>query len=352
MDSQNAGVSVEHAIMHNLDLEKNMLILVDNEIELAPPTREFLCRLIETSLRNANDYAIDTMGSSQILLACRDMLTTCTTFVPRSRELAEALYKIISKNKNISSGDLLAIIAHDDNGPLLAIFKTELNHEYERKYLTKPDGTRQVILVPNDSVVPSEHRLPQKCAFIRQTKMDFDIQLADNQVGTKGSVAKFFYHDFFGCELLTTAATRTINFCRAVEQWRTAHSVYLPQQGIVSFTKALQQQLRSSSLNFKVFAESALSGLQSSELSASSFADFLASRVFKNVSHPLPEVFEPDLTVANKLLGTISLSLEENVQISGPAEILLSIIESVTEQNGHLDFHLATTWVKRTFRNT
>ncbi len=352
MDSHNEEVIVERAIMHNLDSEKDELILVDKEIELAPPTREFLRRLIETSLKNADDYAIDTSGTSSTILACRDMLSTCTAFVSRSRELATALYKVMVKNKNISSGDLLAIAAYDNKGPLLALFKTEFNHEYERQYSKRPDGTYQVSLVPNDNVVPSEHRLPQKCAFIRQTRTDFDVQLADNQIGMKGSVAKFFYHDFLGCELLTTAATRTINFCRAVEQWRTDYSVYLPHQGIISFTRALQRQLPSSPLNFKVFAEAALSGVQSSELSSSSLADFLASRVFKNDSHPLPEAFEPDPILANKLLGTISLSLADGVQLSGPSEKLQSIIESVTAQNGELNFHLATTWVKRTFRNT
>lgn len=122
MDSQNAGVNVERAIMHNLDPEKNTLILVDYEIELATPTREFLCRLIETFFKNADDYAIDTSGTSQILLAYRDMFTTRTAFAPRSRELAGALYKIMAENKNISSGDLLAITTHDNKGPALSSF--------------------------------------------------------------------------------------------------------------------------------------------------------------------------------------------------------------------------------------
>ncbi len=89
---------------------------------LATSTREFLCRLIETFVKNADDYAVDTSETSQILLACRDLLTTCTAFAPRSRELAGALYKIMAKNKNISSGDLLAIAAHGNKGPALSSF--------------------------------------------------------------------------------------------------------------------------------------------------------------------------------------------------------------------------------------
>jgi len=256
----------------------------------------------------------------------------------------------MTKNKNISSGDLLAIAAHDSNGPLLAIFKTEINHEYERKYETKPDGTSQVILLPNNNVVPSERRPPQKCAFIRQDKTVFDVQLADNQVGRRGTVAQFFYRDFLGCELLTTPAARTLTFCRIVERWRREYAEYLPYQGIVTFTKTLHEQLQSSILCFKAFAESALLDSQNSELSSSSFADFLAANIFPDAIHSRPESFELDSNMANKLLGTIHLSLMGDVQISGSSETLLRVIESVAEQNGHLDLHLATPWVKRDFQ--
>lgn len=353
MDSQMAGLNIEHAIMHYLDPEKKSLVLVDNEIDLNLPTKEFLCRLINTSLDNADAYAVDITGTSPTLLACRDMLATCTAFVPRSRELAEALYNVMTRNKNISSGDLLAIAAHNSNGPLLAIFKTDLNHEYERKYETRPDGTSQVILIPNDNVVPSERRPPQKCAFIRQDRADFDVLLADNQIGLKEAVAKFFYRDFLGCELLTTPAARTLNFCRAVERWRREHEAYLPHQGIVSFTKALHEQLQSSPLYFKAFAESALLGSQNSGLSSASLADTLAAKVFQDIPHPpRPESFESDPDIAKKLIGTIHLSLMGDIQISGPSEMLLGMIENITEQNGLLDFHLTTPWIKRDFQKS
>jgi hypothetical protein len=350
-DSQNTGLTIEHAIMHYLDSEQNSLLLVDNEIELNIPTKEFLCGLINISLDKADAYAMDITGTSTTLLACRDMLATCSAFVPRSRELAEALYDVMRRNKNISSGDLLAIAAHDSNGPLLAIFKTDLNHEYERKYETRPDGTFQVILIPNDNVVPSERRPPQKCAFIRQTRTDFDVLLADNQIGLKEAVAKFFYRDFLRCELLTTPAARTLNFCRAVERWRRDHEQYLPLQGIVSFTKALHEQLQSSPLYFKAFAESSLLGSQNTELSSATLADTLAAKVFPDISHPpRPESFESDPDIAKKLIGTIHLSLMGDIQISGPSEILLGMIEKITDQNGLLDFHLTTPWVKRDFQ--
>ncbi len=351
IDSPNAGLNIEHAIMHYLDPEKNSKILVDQEIDLPLPTREFLCRLMDTALVNADAYAVDTTGTSPTLLACRDMLATSTAFVPRSRELAEDLYAIMTKNKKISSGDLLIIAANDSNGPILGIFKTELNHEYERRYETKPDGTFQVILIPNDNVVPSDRKPPQKCAFIRQDRADFDVLLADNQIGMKEAVAKFFYNDFLGCTLLTTPAARTMIFCRTVEQWRREHEPYLPHQGIVSFTKALHEQLQTSPVVFKAFAESALLGSQNPELSASSFADILASRVFKDIPHPpRPESFEPDLVVADKLIGTMHLSLMGGVQISGPSEMLRGMIENITEQNGLLNLHLTTPWIKRDFQ--
>jgi len=54
--------------------------------------------------------------------------------------------------------------------------------------------------------------------------------------------------------------------------------------------------------------------------------------------------------VADKLLATIHLLLLGDIQISGPSEKLLSMIESITEQNGQLDLHLTTPWVKRNFQ--
>ena len=128
----NSGLTIEHAIMHYLDPPKDRLILVKQEIDLPTPTREFLCRLMKTALDNADTYAVDTSGTSPILLASRDMLACSPAFVHRSQELAEKLYDIMRKNKKISSGDLLIISAYDSRWPLLGIFKTELNHEYEK----------------------------------------------------------------------------------------------------------------------------------------------------------------------------------------------------------------------------
>jgi len=351
IDSKKAELNIEHVIMHYLDPKNNSLKLSDYEIELNITARGFFCALIEKSLESANAYGVDIDGASPTLLACRDMLAACTAFVPRSQELAEALYKVMVKNKSISSGDLLAIAAHDSNGPLLAIFKTELNHEFERKYEIRPDGTVQVVLIPNDNVVPSERRPPQKCAFIRQTRANFDVQLADNQIGQKEAVAKFFYQDFLHCELLTSPAARTLNFCRAVERWRRDHEAYLPNQGIFSFTKALYEQLQSFPLYFKAFAESALLGSQNPALSSQSLADTLAAKVFQDILHPpRPESFEPDPDTAEKLRGTIRLTLNEDIQISGPTEKLLNMLEVITQQNGQLDLHLTTPWIKRDFQ--
>lgn len=351
MEAQNLVVNIEHAIMHYLNPDKNELILVDNEIDLTTiTTKEFLSRLVQASLVSANSYAVDIAGTSPTLLASRDILASCATFVPRSRELATALYNIMTKKKTISSGDLLIIVAHDCNGPLLAIFKTELNHEYERKYNIRHDGTSQVILSPNDNVVPSEHRPPQKCAFIHQTRTDYDVKLADNQVGMRDDIAKFFYRDFLGCELLKTSAARTLTFCRAVENWREQHAVYLPQQGLVSFTKALDEQLKSSPLFFESFAERALRGSQNPELSVASFAEFLVHQVFPKAPFPPPEFFEPDLDTANKLLQNINLTVMEDIQITGPSEKLISIIESISDQDHQLDLHITTPWVRRSFQ--
>lgn len=351
IDSQNAKLNIEHVIMHYLDPKNNSLKLSDYEIEIDVTIRGFLCALIEKSLESADAYGVDIEGVSPTLLACRDMLVTCTAFVPRSKELAEALYRVMENNKNISSGDLLAIAAHDSNGPILAIFKTELNHEFERKYETKPDGTVQVVFIPNDNVVPSDRRPPQKCAFIRQTRTNFDVQLADNQISQKEAVAKFFYRDFLHCELLTSPAARTLIFCRAVERWRREHEAYLPNQGIFSFTKALDEQLQSSPLYFKAFAKSALLGSQNSALSSSSLADTLAAKVFPDIPHsPRPESFEPDPEIAEKLRGTMRLSLMGDIQISGPTEKLLNMLEDITQQNGQMDLHLITPWVKRDFQ--
>lgn len=349
METQNSGVNIEHAIMHYLDPQNDKLILVENEIDLTK-TREFLNRLIEASLKSADSYAVDITGTSPILLASRDILATCKAFVPRSRELASALYNVMTKNKKISSGDLLIIAAHNCDGPFLAILKTELTHEYERKYDTRQDGTSQVTLSPNDNVVPSERRLPQKCAFIHQDRTDYDVKLADNQVGMRDDVAKFFYRDFLHCELLTTSAARTLTFCRAVERWREQYSVYLPQQGLVSFTKALHKQLKSSPLFFKSFAENALLGSQNPNLSVASFADFLIYQVFPRASYPPPESFEPDPSTVDKLLQNIHLSLMGDIQITGPSEKLISIIENISDQDHQLDLHITTPWVKRSFQ--
>lgn len=344
-------VKIEHAIMHELDREHDVLRLADRQIELDEAAKHFLARLMAHCAAAADAQGVDA-GGSAALVAARDILAYPDLLLPRSRELAEKLYGSMVGKENISSGDLFVVIACDNCGPVLGVFKTEPSAEYSRTYRTESDGTITPLLIANDSIIPSERRPPQKCAFIREARsdQDYDVLLLDNQIGQSGDVAKFYYQGFLECELVTSAAARTLTFCRAVELWRRENKNVLPAQGIPSFARALQLHLNRSEVTFREFALEALSVLTYPSLKPDDLAEYLASKVHSDKPYPRPDRFEPEQVTAMRLLESISLTLDGGVQISGPAQFLSSVLERAsTDGGGQLEFRLGTTSVRRNF---
>jgi hypothetical protein len=348
----NQPFTIEHAIMHHLDPKKNELILVGEEIALTPPVRDLFCQLLIVSAESADTHAVDTSGSAPALLACRSLLGDSSRFVALSRELAEQLYVAMGTNVHIVAGDLMVVMGLDAEGSFVALAKTEPNTEYRVEYKKRSSGVSYVDITPTDAIAPSKDKPPQKCAFVREAPFEngADVFMVDNQSRySDHNVAKFFCNRFLGCELLETAAARTMRFCRAVELWRYTNAKYLPGQGVMAFMSALHVHLQQPSVDFRAFANSALEGVSNEWVSPSVLAAELTAKVYEDLSPPRPTSFEPEHAVAEKLVSSIHLTLFGGIQLTGPSDEILKRI-GLAEDGGELVFRITSPSVRRTFQ--
>jgi hypothetical protein len=355
-------LSVDRAIMHLLDPDGNNTKLVHREINLHgqknEPVREFLCRLVQSAIEHVDAYAVDATGTSDTLSVCWHMLATESTFAPQSRDLAIKLNDIMVKKGTVSAGDLLVVIAQDASGPMVGLLKLERSTDFVHEYVTQPDGTVEVRITATDAVIPPDH---QKCAFVREPSpgRGYQVELHDDQVtrGKKGDAAKFFHRDFLQCELLTTQAARTYNFCTAAEDWRKKHRAFLPKQGIVSFTRALHQHLKSPEFSFDAFALTSIGAASDLEWHRLDLTSMLQARVYSDMlPEDRPNIFQPHHEAAEKLLSTISLVTPEGVKLSGGAETMERILEALDKHgedaDNRLSFTVTVSAVERRFTRT
>lgn len=351
---------IQHAIMHYLDPDSNDTKFVSREIEFVGEVGEavlgILCRLITLSLDGSDTYAEDS-GQSETLSACWHILSTPDSFIEKSHQMAEGLSNAMRGKGNVKKGDMLIALASDVVGPMVVILKLEQLQEFQVRYIPQDDGTFAVKLELNEGVV-SSREVPQKCAFIREPSATYGYhaRLHDNQVREKESAAKFFYQEFLGCRLLTTPAKRTLNFCNSAEAWRRENAVYLPQQGIVTFTRALIQHLRSGEVSFKAFAESALAGAQNSEWSVNGLAEQVQNGVYAKEMQRgefVKSSFTPDPATIDKVLQSVNLTLSNGLRLAGPTDAMLKVFDSLDADGGnevgHLLFKVPSSSVERNF---
>jgi hypothetical protein len=357
-------VIVRHAIMHHLDRDFD-LAFASREISLDGPEggtiRRRLSSLIKDALANADSIAEPEDSPSPTLQSCWEMLESSEALVVSSRQMAERLYRLMRRNKNISPCELLIALCQDGRGAFVAILKLERIEGLEYLYVRHEDGTWEVVLTPNHNMVPAK-LLPQKSAFIRAPHGDvgYQVRLKDHQAKKK-SAAGFFCHELLGCRLLSTPAEQTMAFCEAAERWRNEHRDALPGQGLVSFSRALQEHLRRPTVSFSEFADTALGDASSAPFAGETLADTLASDVYgppRDSQEPPPPTFTPDAETTRRLVEHMGLTLTTtwidgpvDIRLIGPADAVLGLLEQAKEDgNGQLVLRICASGLRRQYK--
>lgn len=362
------GISLEHAIIHYLDPDGDKERMVVAEINFSSSKGAVARERLEHFLKRSYDQSLiaaeaegplDTVDGASTLGICWHTLDESKAFVSSSVLLARRLTHAMRSRHNISKGDMFVAIVRDALGPMICILKLAKWEVLERRFIPQRDGTFHVDVTPTENVI-STRTIPHKCAFIRPPDHQYGsyVRLNDNQAHEREMAAHFFVEHFLGCRIIATSARRTIDFCVAAEAWRQENRLYLPRQGVVSFAKALNSLLDSSTVSFHEFAQEALAGANVNEVVVASLINALSTSVYpteatRDVGYTTPDSFTADGETAKKLLESIDLTLSNGIRICGPRASMLNILEALDvdreEGDRKLVLPLSTTTITRKF---
>ncbi len=218
------SVIIEKAIIHVLDKNTDEPLLTDYEQEVNEEIHEFLEKHIVKSLHDEdNKTGKFEKGTGIVKESCLDIFNDPTCFVDKSKDIASKLFKVMKRNNNISSSDLVICqYSHDDKkyiGILKLDYKTSFIHNVEYH-----DDKFKISIIPQSIGLPGMGQKLQKCVFVKNfnEEDEYDLIVLDKQGFQKdedGDVAQFFVREFLNCRVLSDNRDHTKLFKNVTEKW-------------------------------------------------------------------------------------------------------------------------------------
>ena len=218
------SIAIDELIVHIIDARTaGGLVLSHRQIATTGNSRliDYLVSHLANTVRDPAAFAARFLTGSVSLSPtaqiCSDLLSGAQGFISASQQLAIHLHSLISKDKRISSGDLLVCRYHADlagaTRPFIALLKIDPTDGFRHNKHKDANGQDYVELTVEQNMLPSAREKLQKCALIqaRAATEEYDMLLVDRQTisSPHQPVARFFLTDFLGAESWLDAPKRT-----------------------------------------------------------------------------------------------------------------------------------------------
>lgn len=152
----------------------------------------------------------------RVARSCRTVLGHPSTFAVQSAQIAEELYAIMSRNRNIDPGILVVCLCRnkDENYRFLALLKMDPHSVFRASIGPNVD------IVLEGKALPDPQRHLQKFALVRNPPDGAGpaLLLQDMQASAD-EVANFFQNDFLGCTFCKDDTGRTKEFATTHRNW-------------------------------------------------------------------------------------------------------------------------------------
>src|ERR1043165_435945 len=215
-------ITVQRAIVHMIDLEKDDITRSDFELDLAKnkEVRDYFGRQVTKALEDPSTAsAVFTKDAPHPAAdACFGLLQKDSPFVDLSQALARSLMTAMKTHAFIAAGDLAVCLYAAEKypaTPFLALFKLDPGRALLQKVDPRADGKQAVTLDALNNVLPTQEEQLQKAALVPPagTYNEFDLLLLDRQAP---GVAKFFAQTFLNTTPARNAPTQTETFGKVV----------------------------------------------------------------------------------------------------------------------------------------
>ncbi|MGH2505608.1 MAG: nucleoid-associated protein, partial [Ktedonobacterales bacterium] len=289
-------IRIDHLILHYLDHKAGDYQLVDVEPPLDQPELSELvhgryAQYLSYAEQNADWIAEFGDSTRSVSSHCLSILRSLDDFVDVSKQLALKLYDAMRLGSDlIVPGDLVVILYHTGDitsSPLaqqIALLKVNPDSKQLSRTLVNRAGRTEVEFQRSTNTLPGVDSL-QKCALIALSddgvgaESHFDLRLLDKQAGSSSpGIATFFYRDFLGASLSSSARRQTRLFLKATNAWLDKHVRELSPTEVKRFLRVRRTLLQQTLLDLRLFVSAALEGHQES---ANDLLAYVIGQVFE-----------------------------------------------------------------------
>ena len=142
-------VVIEKAILHILDVNESNEVFSDDLLEMNEATAEFLIKHVEKTISSQDAKKGSFYGNSEFKVMLDGYIGGEMEFIDFSRQVAGALYKVLTTAEAVSSTDLLICDARIDETRYLVIFKCNNHQGYVHQINVDENGKVSTELVNN-----------------------------------------------------------------------------------------------------------------------------------------------------------------------------------------------------------
>lgn len=295
-ESDSERISLKKIIVHKVDHRSDEEArLSDVETPLTSGVESFLISHIKGSkFHPKGRYATFSHSDEgqRISGLCQTALSDPHQFVSASKQIAQHLFAVVSKNRNISPSDLICCIYSVGQRNELGLLKMDPEDGFSGRREMTDQGYR-VILEKLDNILPTKGL--QKCAFIfpeSERIADHDLLVIDHQVsglGTLRPVASFFTNKFLNCGLKLNPTDQTKKFYLLSRSWLKSRDWEQPKK--VRFDERIRTELNGLEVSVAAVAAAVID----SELERTDYLKTLREA-------GLPESFRPEKKIARKMV--------------------------------------------------
>ena len=165
------SVIIESAVIHILDNTIAMPVLADVETPIDEEISEYLQRVIEKTFYGDDIKVCKFRSESTVWGQCKDL---SWELLPISKSIAQGIFTIMHRNKEVPNGDLLCAIVRIDNNSFFCVLKLEYRSAYTRLVEKKSTGIG-VNVICNGVLFPSATGKISEAFFINMEQPEVRV---------------------------------------------------------------------------------------------------------------------------------------------------------------------------------
>ncbi len=322
-------LEVTRAIVHILEVKKGRKVISDVDIPLSsnPELKEYIADLILAASREPLAKAAKFIENDpkKRPVFYQELFDDDSIFISHSQTLAKQFYDLMDQDKRIADGDLVVCSFMTPLMPhmkFMAIMKLDPMGAFRNIEMKAPRSGKLVDLRKDPYVFSENPDALQKSVFFGLPggrKSQTEILLLDKQLN-RGEIARFFFQDLLGVELLQDSAELTLTLYKCLIDALNSVRPLLP----ASKEKYLGEQI------YKIFNHN-------SEFSRTSWLNSLQVaipvkiKLEEIINQHLPGIksFTLDMTLVNQFTRKRTFSGEALSRFTIPTHDYRNIVRSV-----------------------